>query len=65
MKEASNQFLYRDTCVLACIYLDLYFLNHGTVEVNDFQSLAIGCLILASKINQGKLPTIHFNIFSR
>jgi len=65
MIEASRQLLYRDTCVLACSYLDFYFLNNGTVEVNDFQSLAIGCLILASKINQGKLPTIQFNIFSR
>jgi len=65
MNEASRQVLYRDTYVLASNYLDLYLLNKGVISVNDFQSLAIGCLILATKINQGKAPIIKYDIFSR
>jgi hypothetical protein len=65
MGESSKQLLLRETCVLACNFVDLFFGQGGRVEVSEFQSLVIGCLILASKIKEGKFPTIAFNIFSR
>jgi hypothetical protein len=65
MSESSKQLLLRETCVLACTYVDLFFGMGGRVEVSEFQSLVIGCLILASKLKEGKFPTIAFNIFSR
>lgn len=55
----------RDTLTLACTYVDLFFHNKGFCAVQDFQSLAIGCLILAMKIQEGKFPTISFNVFSK
>jgi hypothetical protein len=63
--ESSKQLLLRETCVLACGLVDLFFARGGRVEVSEFQSLVIACLILGSKIKEGKLPTISFNIFSR
>lgn len=57
--------MLRETCALACCLLDLYFLRGGVVAVQDFQNLAIACLILAAKLREGKFPTISFNIFSK
>jgi hypothetical protein len=55
----------RDTIALACTYIDLYFLRKGYCEVQDFQSMAISCLILAMKQQERKFPTISFSIFSK
>ena len=65
MSEASKQWVMRDTLALACTLVDLYFLHGGFSQVEEFQSLAIGCLILAMKIQEGKFPTISFNVFSK
>lgn len=65
MAEASKQCLLRETCTLACTLVDLYFLHQGQVVVSEFQNLVLGCLILAAKLREAKLPTISYNIFNR
>ena len=65
MAESQKQCLLRETTTLACTYIDLFFLNKGYVEIQEFQNMAIGCLILATKVKEGRFPTISFNIFDR
>lgn len=65
MSEASKQWVIRDTLALACTYIDLYFQRKGVCEIEDFQSFAISCLILAMKMEEGKFPTISFSVFSK
>ena len=55
----------RDTLALACTLIDLYFKKQGVCAVEDFQILAIGCLILAMKNQEGKFPTISFSVFKK
>jgi hypothetical protein len=50
MGEASKQWITRETLALACTYVDLYCFRKGLHASEDFQSLAIGCLILAMKV---------------
>ena len=65
MNEASKQWVMRDTLALTCTYLDLYFLKGGSPTSEQLQSLAIGCLVLAMKMQEGKFPTIRFDVFSK
>lgn len=65
MEECAKQWLLRETYSLACTLADLFFAHGGSVTVTDFQSLFLGCLILASKLKEGKFPTISFQTFSR
>lgn len=45
--------------------MDLYLYRKGHCEVEDIQIVAIACLMVARKHQEGKLPTISFNIFSK
>lgn len=65
MSEGSKQWVMRDTLALACTYLDIYFLMGGYCSTENIQSLSIACLILAMKVQEGKFPTISFNVFSK
>lgn len=55
----------RETLVMACTYVDLFFKHQGFCAVEDFQSLAISALILAMKNQEGKFPTVSFNVFGK
>ena len=65
MEECSKQCLLRETYALACTLADLFFAHGGTVSTADYQSLQLGCLIVATQIKEGKFPTISFQTFSR
>lgn len=49
MSECAKQWLFRETCVLACTLGDLYFRRGGKVDVEHFQSMMLGCLLIAAK----------------
>lgn len=65
MQECERQLYLRETCVLACTYMDLYLLRGGRISVAEFQLLAIGCLILASKLRENKLPLVSQHLYKR
>lgn len=60
MNEAAKQWIYRETCVLACTFVDMYFLKGGNVEIKDFQNLVIACLIISSKLRQNLFPKVSY-----
>jgi len=64
MLECERQKYMRETCVLACRYIDLYFLHGGKVNPEDFQTMAISCLILASKLNESRYPAVSPKSFT-
>ena len=49
MGECAKQWLFRETCVLACTLADLYLKRGGGVEVEEYQGMAVACLIIAAK----------------
>ena len=56
MGECAKQYIMRETCVLACHYLDLYLARGGRLEPGRLEGLPIGCLMLALKICEGRFP---------
>lgn len=65
MSECAKQWLFRETCVLACTLGDLYLRRGGQVEVEQFQSMMLGCLLIAAKSREGALPAISEKTFKR
>jgi hypothetical protein len=65
MSETCKQCFLRETYTLACTLSDLYFLHGGNADMQEYQPLVLGCLILASKLKEGKFPTISFQTFNR
>lgn len=63
MNEAAKQWIYRESCVLACTLVDLYFQKGGKVEIKEFQNLVIACLIIACKLRQNLFPKISYETF--
>jgi hypothetical protein len=64
MQECSKQVIFRETYALACKYLDLYFLNGGQIELEDYQDLVISCLVIACKMLEGRGPLVSSEVFS-
>ena len=65
MAECAKQWLFRETCVLACTLADLYLCRQGAVEVEQFQTLVVACLVIAAKAREGAFPAISERAFRR
>ena len=65
MEECAKQMISRKTGALACTYIDLYFHKNGFCEVHEIQTMAISCLMLARKQEEGKAPTISYEVFNK
>lgn len=65
MNEAAKQWIYRETCVLACTLVDMFFQKGENVEIKEFQSLVISCLIIGCKLRQNLIPKISYETFKR
>ena len=65
MDETHKQSFKRETYLMTCAYIDLFFAKGNRILIGDYQTLALGAFIVATKINESMIPCIDLKVFTR